>query len=189
MSFYMESAIVEICMHFCYMQFSTIYSTAPIKAYLLHFPIDLLCCFYLKTMSCYLHSILTIGIYVHGEQFTHEFIVAAQIQLRCHLVVTSRQWLDNLMFILLLIQDSDIINHNLMSGVISCMMNKLKRGEKKLTFVKLLNAAGYKCIPFTIPCCIRIWLIDWGRGGCILEHQKNYHSGGGALLDKHSLPK
>jgi hypothetical protein len=37
MSFYMESTIVEICMHFCYMQFSTIYSTAPIKTYLLHF--------------------------------------------------------------------------------------------------------------------------------------------------------
>lgn len=36
MLFYMESTIVEICMQFFYMQFTTIYSTAPIKTYLPH---------------------------------------------------------------------------------------------------------------------------------------------------------
>jgi len=33
----MESIIVAICMHFCYMQFTSIYSTVPIRAYLLQF--------------------------------------------------------------------------------------------------------------------------------------------------------
>ena len=36
-SSYMESIIVAICMHFCYMQFTSIYSTVPIRTYLLQF--------------------------------------------------------------------------------------------------------------------------------------------------------
>ena len=71
-------------------------------------------------MSCYLHSIFAIG-NLYAWWPIHLWIHS------CCSDTTS--WLDSLMFILLLIQNSDIINHNLIAGVILMHDEQIKEGR------------------------------------------------------------
>jgi len=67
---------------------------------------------------------------VHDDQFTHEYVINAQIQLRCHLIATSIQWLDNLRVNLLILQASDLINHNWLTGKLENPSKHISRSSQ-----------------------------------------------------------